>query len=111
MILANVVAALTVIAAGIAPALLKNYDDLYKGFGAELPWLSRAALSGRWIWWLLAVAAVGIAFWVGTASTGEQFGFRRMKRALGALIAVFVVLFILTLIALYLPIFRLGSVL
>jgi hypothetical protein len=111
MILTVIVAAMTVCAAGIAPAILKNYRELYEGFGAELPWLSRAALSGRWIWWLLTVAAVGMAIWVGTASTGPQSGFRRMKRALGAFIFVFVIVFIVTLIALYLPIFGRGTVL
>jgi VIT1/CCC1 family predicted Fe2+/Mn2+ transporter len=111
MILSIVVAGMTAIAAGIAPDMLKSYGDLYKGFGADLPWLSNLALNSRWIWWVLAVAAIGIAFWVGKSSTGRPSGFRRMKAAVGAFIAVFVVVFIVTLFALYLPIFRLGSVL
>ncbi len=50
------------------------------GFGAELPWLSQVALGGAWVWSLLALAAL------------------------------FVVVFLVTLLALYLPIFRLGAV-
>jgi hypothetical protein len=109
-IAAIAVAAVTLISAAIAPAQLKTFRELYSGFGAELSWLSQVALEGVWIWSLLAVAAIGIATWIASVRLGTRATLRRMWLALSALAALFVVVFLVTLLALYLPIFRLGAV-
>jgi hypothetical protein len=111
-IAAIAVAAVTVISAGIAPSQLRTFRELFAGFGAgaELPWLSQVALDGVWIWSLLAVAAIGIATWIAATRLGTRATFRRMRRALAAQAALFVTVFLVTLLAFYLPIFRLGAV-
>lgn len=109
-IAAIAVAALTLISAGIAPAQLKTFRELYSGFGAEIPWLSQVALGGAWVWSLLALAAIGIAAWIAGTRLGTRTTVRRMWLALVALAASFVFIFLVTVLALYLPIFRLGAV-
>lgn len=77
------VALVTNVTAGFAPAAHNSFRELFAGFGAELPLLSRIVLGSLWIWSLLAVASIGVAV---------------------------VVLFFVSLVSLYLPIFRLGAV-
>jgi hypothetical protein len=104
------VAAVAVLTAGVAPSQLKTFRELFAGFGAELPWLSQVALSGKWIWPLLAMTAIGIAVWIGITRLGTRVTFRRMWITLAAYGALFVAVFLITLIALYLSIFALGAV-
>jgi hypothetical protein len=104
------IAALTVVAAGIAPSQLKTFREVFVGFGAELPWLSQVALGGAWIWSLLAMIAIGIAIWIASTRIGTRVTFRRMRIALVVCVTLFVAFFLITFVALYLPIFRLGAV-
>jgi hypothetical protein len=100
----------TVITAGIAPAQLESFRELFAGFGAELPWVSQVALGGAWIWTVLAVAAVGIAVWIASARIATRVTIGRMRLALTLHVVLLVVVFIVTVFALYLPIFTLGAV-
>ncbi|MBC8028394.1 MAG: hypothetical protein H7Y89_20560, partial [Steroidobacteraceae bacterium] len=45
--------------------MLNSFRELYAGFGAELPLLSRIAVGGMWIWTLLAATSIGVAIWIG----------------------------------------------
>ena len=101
---------MTAISAGIAPQQLKTFRELYAGFGAELPWLSQVALEGAWIWALLTMAGLGIAAWVASARLATRATFRRMWVSLVAYVALFVAVFLVTLFAIYLPIFGMGAV-
>jgi hypothetical protein len=107
---AIVIAVAATLTAGIAPIQLKSYRELFAGFGAELPWLSQVVLDGVWIWGLLAASAIGIAVWVGGSRNCTRTTLRRMRLTLIACVIVFVILFVISLVALYLPIFQLGAV-
>ena len=110
LIAGAVVAVQTAICAGVVPGHLKRFRELFADFGAELPWLSHVALEGAWIWPMLTLASFGIAAWIASARLGARATFRRMWVTLVAYAALFVAVFLITLIAVYLPIFRLGAV-
>ena len=81
----------------------KKFIDVFEGFGAELPMLTKLFLPGSFIYYLLPAAAV-------IALLGHLLGMRSAKTAF-SLISISTGLFIPAfIIAMYLPIFQLGSV-
>ncbi len=108
--LAVAVAGAATLTAGLAPAVLNSFREIYAGFGAELPLLSRIALGSMWIWTLLAVASIGVAVWIGLTDSAPRATLLRMRLAVVLLAVAVVVFFLVTLISLYLPIFSLGAV-
>ena len=108
--LAIALAAISLLTAGLAPAALNSFRQIFEGFGAELPLLSRIAVGGLWIWTALAAVAIGIAFWIGRTERASGATLMRMRIALGLLIVAVIAFFTVSVIALYLPIFRLGEV-
>jgi hypothetical protein len=104
------VAVAATLTAGIAAMQLKSFRELFAGLGAELPWLSQVVLDGAWIWGSLAAAAIGIAAWVGVHAKCTRAALRRMRLTVIACGIVLVIFIIISLVALYLPIFQLGAV-
>jgi hypothetical protein len=56
------------------------------------------------------VAAVGVAIWIASAGIATQATIRRMRLTLTFHIVLFVAAFVITLFAVYLPVFALGRV-
>jgi type II secretory pathway component PulF len=96
--------------AGLAPGVLRQFAELYKGFGAELPTFSRVALAGAWSWWLLALASAAITAWIARTPEAPRSTYRRMKIASILFVPIAGLMLAFFVFALYLPIFRLGAV-
>ena len=81
----------------------KRFIEVFEGFGAELPMLTKLFLPGSVMYYLLPAAAI-------IALLGHPLGMRSAKTAF-SLISISSGLFIPAfIIAMYLPIFQLGSV-
>lgn len=97
----------SLVAAIVVNLVVPQFDEVYRNFGAELPWLTRALLAGRWL--LLALPAlVLLAWWLTPAVPG-----RPNRRGLVALlvgVGLPLVLVPLVVIGLYLPIFGMAGV-
>ena len=96
-------------AATLAPTIVSSFEEVLKGFGADLPALTRFVLATRYGWWLFAVAAVWILVWILRRPAPTPVKQRRqMLAVVGYAIALGVACGV-ALISLYLPIFRLGA--
>ncbi|MBX3711725.1 MAG: hypothetical protein KF800_07175 [Lysobacter sp.] len=97
----------SLVAAIVVNLVVPQFDEVYRNFGAELPWLTRALLAGRSL--LLALPAlVLLAWWLTPAVPG-----RPNRRGLVALlvgVGLPLVLVPLVVIGLYLPIFGMAGV-
>lgn len=99
------------VSAGIGmPVAIASFEELYKGFGADLDGMTSIVLAVRWVWYLFAVTGVPIAVWIIYHSRVTRAELANMKVAAGTFLIVFLLVFTVTVPALYLPIFRLGSV-
>ena len=112
LVISSSIAAFISLSAAIrAPKTLGQFRELFKGFGADLPWGSQWVLDcGDWAWWLLAVPGVVIAAWVMSKSQLTPDERRTMKitvRSYSLIVWTAVALFIW---GLYAPIFKLGAV-
>lgn len=96
----------SLVAAIVVNLVVPGFDDMYRNFGAELPWLTRMLLAGRWL--LFALPAVTLLAWHLTPAVPGQPN----KRGLVALligVGLPLVLVPLVVIGLYMPIFMLGD--
>lgn len=97
----------SLVAAIVVNLVVPQFDEVYRNFGAELPWLTRALLAGRWL--LLALPALVLLAWWSTPAVPG----RPNRRGLVALlvgIGLPLVLAPLVVIGLYLPIFGMAGV-
>ena len=106
VVLAGVIS-LAATAANIAST---SFREIYTGFGAELPPITQIVLGGLWAWTLLALAGVGNAIWVASTPRAPGETFSRMWVIAVSLTIVVSVAMAISIVALYLPIFTLGSV-
>jgi len=86
--------------------VVPQFDEVFREFGAELPWLTRALLAGRWLLFALPVGVV-LAWWLTPVTPG-----RPNRRGLVALlvgVGVPLILVPLVVIGLYMPIFALAG--
>jgi len=94
-----------------APKTVSQFRELFKSFGADLPWGSQLVLDcGDWAWWLLAIPGIAIATWVTSKSQltlEERRTMRITVRSYTLIVWTAVALFIW---GLYAPIFKLGAV-
>ena len=60
LVVSSSIASLISLTAAVrAPATLERFRELFRGFGADLPWISQAVLDyGDWIWWVIALPGV-----------------------------------------------------
>jgi type II secretory pathway component PulF len=104
------VAVIATLAASAATISSTSFRDVYAGFGAELPPMTQIVLKNLWAWSLLALLAIGNAAWVVSTPVASRATFARMWVPVVALAVTTGAAMMLSIVALYLPIFRLGSV-
>lgn len=95
------------VAAIVVNLVVPQFDEVYRNFGAELPWLTRALLAGRWLLFALPVVVV-LAWWLTPVTPG-----RPNRRGLVALlvgVGLPLVLVPVVVIGLYMPIFAMAGV-
>ena len=109
LIVASIEAFVGIVAGWRAPRTIGGFEDLFKGFGADLPGLTRFVLDTRHGWWIFAIAAISILVWIGTRPATTRIERRRQTLAVIAYAIVFGVAWGLTVVALYIPIFKLGA--
>ncbi|MBL8261785.1 MAG: hypothetical protein JNM58_05105 [Xanthomonadaceae bacterium] len=97
----------SLVAAIVVNLVVPQFDDVYRNFGAELPWLTRVLLAGRWF--LFALPLVVLLTWKLTPDLPGRPN-RRGVMALLIGIGLPVVLVPLVVIGLYMPIFGLAGV-
>jgi hypothetical protein len=93
-----------------APNTLKNFEELFKGFGADLPRSTMFALRSEPLWYLVAALGLAQLIWVIIRQRVSPIEHRWMKlsvRVYGILLGLLVAF---TIYALYVPIFKLGAV-
>lgn len=105
-----ILAAIVSLAATAAHIASRSFRNLYEGFGAELPPLTQAVMGGLWAWALLAFAGVCNAVWVASTPMAPHQTIARMWIAVGILAVVAGSAMAVSLVALYLPFFRMGDV-
>ena len=93
-----------------APSTLKEFRSLFAGFGADLPGSTKALLAMPFLWMPFALVAIGILIWIGVTAQPSEAEKRRMKLALWILGIAFGLTIAWAAFALYVPIFKLGSV-
>jgi uncharacterized BrkB/YihY/UPF0761 family membrane protein len=96
----------SLVAAIVVNVVVPQFDEVYRNFGAELPWLTRTLLAGRWLLFALPVVAL-LAWWLTPVVPG-----RPNRRGLVALlvgVGLPLVLVPLVVIGLYMPIFDMAG--
>ena len=97
----------SLVAAIVVTVVVPPFDEVYRNFGAELPWLTRMLLAGRWL--LFPLPGVALLAWCSTPVVPG----RPNRRGLVALlvgVGLPLVLAPLVVIGLYLPIFGMAGV-
>jgi type II secretory pathway component PulF len=97
----------SLVAAIVVNLVVPEFDEVYRNFGAELPWLTRMLLAGRWLLFALPGAAL-LAWWLTPVVPG-----RPNRRGLVALlvgVCLPLALVPLVVIGLYMPIFDMAGV-
>ncbi|MFC4308517.1 hypothetical protein ACFPN2_05425 [Steroidobacter flavus] len=102
------VLSLLMVAAGLAtPSIVGEFHRLFLGFGAELPWLTRAVLSFRipvfviLLLCLIAQVVSLLALLNRRTPEARRLFYRIAKANLG--------IFVLLIVAMYVPMIKLGS--
>ena len=96
----------SLVAAIVVNLAVPRFDEIYRNFGAELPWFTRMLLAGRWLLFALPGIAL-LAWWLTPVAPG-----RPNRRGLVALlvgVGLPLVLAPVVLIGLYLPVFMLPG--
>lgn len=91
--------------------VVPQFQDIFDGFGAQLPWLTTVFVKHRHAFFLLPLLPP--LLWWGLARTARKAPGARRNSAMIALLVALGLTFVmvpLAIIAMYLPIFRLGSV-
>ena len=97
----------SLVAAIVVNLVVPQFDEVYRNFGAELPWLTHALLAGRWLLLALPVLVL-LAWWLTPVVPG-----RPNRRGLVALlvgVGLPLVLVPLVVTGLYMPIFGMAGV-
>lgn len=93
-----------------APGTIKEFRSLFAGFGADLPGATKLLIATPYLWYPFALAAIGLLVWIGVRALPTEIEKRRMKTALWILGIAFGLTIAWAAVALYVPIFKLGSV-
>jgi type II secretory pathway component PulF len=93
-----------------APSTLRQFRELFAGFGADLSGSTTALVAMPYFWMPFALVAIGLLVWIGVKAQPTDIERRRMKLALWIFGIVFGLSIAWAAIAIYLPLFRLRSV-
>ncbi len=91
-------------------AAIRSFEEIFESFGAELPDITRLVLAMPYLWYLFAAAGIPLAAWILARPRISRAEYLRMKLAARLYLVVFALAFSFTAYALYVPIFRLGTV-
>jgi type II secretory pathway component PulF len=92
-----------------APSALHDFREFFAVYGAQLTLATRVVLASAFAWWLLALAGIALAFWIGRRNRVTPDELRKMKLLLSIYSAVLGVAVGFAVIAIYIPIFQLGQ--
>jgi len=109
LIIASIEALIGLTVAIRFPVTIGNFEELFKGFGADLPGLTRFVLATRYGWWNFVLVAVGILVWIVRRPPVTYVAQRRQMYAVAAYAVAIGYAWCVSVYALYLPIFRLGA--
>jgi type II secretory pathway component PulF len=109
LITAVIVSVTTIWLALRFPRAVQSFEEIFKGFGAELSAPARFVIAWPHAWWIFALVSLGILAWVGAHSRVTRALSRQMRTALIILISVTALSFAFAGFALYQIIFKLGS--
>lgn len=93
-----------------APATLREFGKLFEGFGAGLPASTKALLAAPQLWSGFAILGLALLLWIGVRARPNAAERRKMKLALWIFGGLFGLSIAWAAFALYVPIFKLGSV-
>ena len=97
----------SLVAAIVVNVVAPQFEEIYVNFGAELPWLTRMLIAGRWL--LFALPVVVLLAWKLTPAIPGRPNHRGVVALLIG-IGLPLVLVPLVVIGLYMPIFGLAGV-
>jgi type II secretory pathway component PulF len=100
---------LALCAAWAIPIVIGEFEELFKGFGAELPGATQFLLDARHGWWVFFIIALATLIWIGTRGSQSRRELKRKKLVLALNAALFGFAATLAIVALYQPIFKLGA--
>lgn len=91
--------------------IVPQFQDIFQGFGAELPWLTAVFVRHRHLFFLLPLLPP-LLWWALARTTGAATDARRKWAVLALLLALGLTFAMVpvTIVAMYLPIFRLAAV-
>ena len=91
-----------------APEITRKFETIYVMSSINIPFLTRSFISGRYCWWLLAMAALVLAVRASKDRVQQRGYQRRIAVRIGAVLAFWLCLLVAAMLATYLPIFALG---
>jgi len=92
-----------------APSTLREFKNLFAGFGGDLPGLTQTLLAMNWLWFPFALVAIAMLIWIGVRAKPSDAERRRMKLALWIFGVLFGISIAWAAVAIYIPIFKLSS--
>jgi hypothetical protein len=93
-----------------APSTLREFKGLFEGFGADLPAPTRALLAAPHLWFAFSILGLALLIWIAVRARPDAAERRKMKLALWIVGVLFGLSIAWAAFALYVPIFKLGSV-
>jgi type II secretory pathway component PulF len=109
LITSAILAAFTLYAAIRSGDLMGRFRELYEGFGAEVPPLTRFVLASPNFWWLITIPSVAVCAWIASRQEVTRRQKRRMQFSVICILLLGAALYALAMYALYQPIFALGN--
>ena len=100
----------SLLAAFAAGSVLRNFREMFAGFGAQVSAATQFVLVSAWLWRGLGLGGAALVIWVFRKPDPNGKELRRLKLAVRAFTVVFGLLLAFALYALYSAIFRLGAV-
>ena len=91
-------------------AAIRSFEEMFEGFGADLPDITRLVLAMPYLWYLFAAIGIPLATWILARPRVGRAELANMKLAARLFIIVFALAFGVTAYALYMPLFELGAV-
>jgi hypothetical protein len=110
LIIATISTAVAMVLADRMPMVFEQFRPLFKGFGADLPAITKLVVSHPKVFWVFAGLSFATFVWVAIRGRVSEFELAHMKLALRLTIALTVLAYSFAACALYAPIFRPGAV-
>ena len=95
--------------AGRMPAALQSFKDIFQGFGADLPGITKFVIGFPQLWWILALASIALLVWIIARPRVTRDELARMKLGLVVIFATALIVITVTAWAVFWPIFQLGK--